>query len=646
MLGLRQPVTSEMVGNALNLVYGNDSTMFYNNSAHNVDQSGASYLSGSPPFLTYPQFHQKQFLTSNHYNLGYHSQAMSNQLTQQPHATVTNQLSQSMQTFMKPQQVNATSDIEDNGRKYSDDDMSKDGLSGERTNKRQKKSAQMASGINVVTIPVSTTSNLPRLDVERSVLQVNTGIQGSQDRDEDISSHAVRYAETRYAFPPFIVVLDGHSQVDKIKDELCLYYANKLNIKLEFEGIKTNYRQEMIFFVKNRESFICLFDAEKWPVTLGDLNYKKTLPRRLPPQFSLVIHDVSLSKNIDELLNEMQLVYPDIDNAFRMNNKEKKPTKLVRIDIKSVKTLNDLVQARYMECKQDLPVCKVCGLAFQDLELHRENVGCSGVSKCVRGQGSHVSNDGRCPSIISYRVALTKTMLSVFKSNKQMNQFNRNDNEFPKLGPSSTAPKVWNQTPHNDNLNSLAQKVNSMEILIVKIADMQQQISEQQVLIQEQQQIILQQQSDQQKCVTFCNNEIMKINKKLAINEINVNFHQNYINDLIEPMFLRFVELASALQQTNIIKDNVVWVKIKQLTDHHTKLQDQYMDIRLVAVYAPESKTWRWEDLSPFISSNCCVLGDFNVDMEDSKDKGVEMLIDWADRCCLAAEIPDIPTSS
>ncbi|CAF0918652.1 unnamed protein product [Didymodactylos carnosus] len=127
MLGLRQPVTSEMVGNALNLVYENGSTMLYNNNAHNVDQSGASCLSGSQPFFTYPQFHQKQFLTSNHYSLGYHSQGMSNvnhlqthalhrpwiqQLTQQPHAAVTNQLSQGMQTFMKPQQVNATSDIE------------------------------------------------------------------------------------------------------------------------------------------------------------------------------------------------------------------------------------------------------------------------------------------------------------------------------------------------------------------------------------------------------------------------------------------------------------------------------------------------------------------------------------------------------
>ncbi|CAF1407727.1 unnamed protein product [Didymodactylos carnosus] len=601
MLGLRQPVTSEMVGNALNLVYGNDSMMFYNNNAHNVDQSGASFLSGSPPFLAYPQFHQKQFLTSNHYNLGYHNQPMSNvnhlqahalhrpwmqQSTQQPHAAVTNQSSQGMQTCMKLQQVNATSDIEDNGRKYSDDDMSEDGMSGERTNKRQKKSAQMASGINGVTLPVSTASNLP--------------------------SNAVRYGETRYAFPPFIVVLDRHPQVDKIKDELCLHFADKHNIKLEFEGIKTNYRQAMIFFVKNRESFICLFDAEKWPVTLGGLNFKKTLPRRLPPQFSLVLHDVSLSKNIDELLNEMQLAYPDIDNAFRINNKEKKPTKLVRIDIRSVKTLNDLVQARFMyidyvryrvseyiapvkvllcskcfgighfkrECKQDLPVCKVCGLAFQDLELHRGNGGCSGVSKCVRCQGSHASNDGRCPSIITYRAALTKTMLPVFKSNKQMNQlnqFNQNDNDFPKLGSSSNALNVWNQTAHNDNLNSLAQKVNSMEILIVKIADMQQQISEQQVLIQEQQQMILQQQSDQQKCVTFCNSEIMKINKKLAINEINVNFHQNYIFNLMEPMFLQFVELAKALQQKNIIKDNGVWDKIKQLSDHHTNLQDQYM---------------------------------------------------------------------
>ncbi|CAF4539267.1 unnamed protein product, partial [Didymodactylos carnosus] len=137
----------------------------------------------------------------------------------------------------------------------------------------------MASGINGVTFPVSTASNLPRPDIERSALKVNTGIQYSQDRDDIISSNAVRYAEARYAFPPFIVVLDGHPQVDKIKDELCLHFADKHNIKLEFEGIKTNYRREMIFFVKNRESFICLFDAEKWPVTLGGLNFKKTLPR-------------------------------------------------------------------------------------------------------------------------------------------------------------------------------------------------------------------------------------------------------------------------------------------------------------------------------------------------------------------------------
>ncbi|CAF1464749.1 unnamed protein product, partial [Didymodactylos carnosus] len=43
MLGLRLPVTSEMVDNALNLAYGNDSMMFYNNNAHNVDQSDASF---------------------------------------------------------------------------------------------------------------------------------------------------------------------------------------------------------------------------------------------------------------------------------------------------------------------------------------------------------------------------------------------------------------------------------------------------------------------------------------------------------------------------------------------------------------------------------------------------------------------------
>ena len=42
---------------------------------------------------------------------------------------------------------------------------------------------------------------------------------------------------------------------------------------------------------------------------------------------------------------------------------------------------------------------------------------------------------------------------------------------------------------------------------------------------------------------------------------------------------------------------------------------------RLVALYAPASKSWHWSDLSPFISARCVAMGDFNVDLEKDGEK-------------------------
>ena len=43
--------------------------------------------------------------------------------------------------------------------------------------------------------------------------------------------------------------------------------------------------------------------------------------------------------------------------------------------------------------------------------------------------------------------------------------------------------------------------------------------------------------------------------------------------------------------------------------------------VRIVGVYAPRSRTWKWEALSRFVSSSCCVVGDFNIDLEDGRDE-------------------------
>jgi hypothetical protein len=61
-------------------------------------------------------------------------------------------------------------------------------------------------------------------------------------------------------------------------------------------------------------------------------------------------------------------------------------------------------------------------------------------------------------------------------------------------------------------------------------------------------------------------------------------------------------------------------------------------------VYAPASKTWSWDDLSPFLSKKCIIYGDFNVDVMQDGTKA-DSLLQWADDQFLAQAIPNSPTS-
>ncbi|CAF4363453.1 unnamed protein product, partial [Rotaria magnacalcarata] len=62
--------------------------------------------------------------------------------------------------------------------------------------------------------------------------------------------------------------------------------------------------------------------------------------------------------------------------------------------------------------------------------------------------------------------------------------------------------------------------------------------------------------------------------------------------------------------------------------------------IRLIAIYAPVSKSWDWMDLSSFVTNRCTITGDFNIDIEKDGEKA-ERLLEWMDSCCLGPFIPD-----
>jgi len=66
--------------------------------------------------------------------------------------------------------------------------------------------------------------------------------------------------------------------------------------------------------------------------------------------------------------------------------------------------------------------------------------------------------------------------------------------------------------------------------------------------------------------------------------------------------------------------------------------------IRIVGIYAPDSKTWSWSDLTSIVTSKCVIAGDFNVDL-DNDTKASDTLLEWADSCSLAPYLPDSFTS-
>ena len=66
--------------------------------------------------------------------------------------------------------------------------------------------------------------------------------------------------------------------------------------------------------------------------------------------------------------------------------------------------------------------------------------------------------------------------------------------------------------------------------------------------------------------------------------------------------------------------------------------------IRILGVYASESRSWNWQQISPHLSENCVMFGDFNVDLDQHGCKA-ESLLNWADSHFLAPFTPNNPTS-
>ncbi|CAF1218164.1 unnamed protein product [Adineta steineri] len=153
-----------------------------------------------------------------------------------------------------------------------------------------------------------------------------------------------------------------------------------------------------------------------------------------------------------------------------------------------------------------------------------------------------------------------------------------------------------------------------------------------------------------------------ELKKNVIHNSLLINRHENLFIKLILPMLEDVFSLFAAQiidKQGNsldkrenknggvlvLVKEGMtasrVTCKIPNVCVVDIKGKEEF---RLLGVYAPDSKNWSWDDLSPFLSKKCIIYGDFNIDIIKDGTKA-DPLLQWTDEQFLAPIIPNSRTS-
>ncbi|CAF3047863.1 unnamed protein product [Rotaria sp. Silwood2] len=278
---------------------------------------------------------------------------------------------------------------------------------------------------------------------------------GTKYNPIDITQQAKRFAETRYAFPPFILNFKQDVNEEVIIKYLVAYYSTNHDFQLNIAGHRLKQKRDLLIFVDDRESFTMLYDKQKWPATIESLDYDNKLPNHLPPQFSLILRNVPMDIDISLLLNHLKSDYPDVMSAGRIINKNKQSTTLVRIDINNVKIIDEL-------------------------------------------RGPHDANDIRCPDIKSYRAVLTKSLLAsagttTNQSQQQQQQghikYSHNDIDYPLLHSNYRNNYNGNNNTCCNNtvkrIDELFNNMNKLDLNLNRLLDLNNMYSDQLTRIQQ-----------------------------------------------------------------------------------------------------------------------------------------------------------------
>ncbi|CAF4085588.1 unnamed protein product, partial [Rotaria magnacalcarata] len=290
---------------------------------------------------------------------------------------------------------------------------------------------QQNSLVNPTNPTTSNSTHRTTTDLPENIINHCTGPFTHQN----LTTAATRYATSRFPFQPFIVRFDTEQvNLNQFKESIVNHFKSSHQAEVEILNCRTskvkcnNNDIDFLLYLKNSTSFALLYDKLNWPLTIAGKEFTFPSWPSIPPQLSVIIKNVNINIEFEEFSNEVKALVHDVINVVRMNNKFGNDIHLVKLELSSTSTRQDLLNAKKLivnyisydvieflspatvlicskcsgighfrtQCTEQHETCKTCAQAFSDLKNHR----CTADPVCKHCSGNHLSNSAKCPVTI------------------------------------------------------------------------------------------------------------------------------------------------------------------------------------------------------------------------------------------------------
>jgi hypothetical protein len=204
-------------------------------------------------------------------------------------------------------------------------------------------------------------------------------------------------------------------------------HDNRFNVSSASYSTHPHSRHVLLVYANDSVTYERLLESNSWPVTLGGLQFKVTLPTRTPTSYSIIVNRVPRDWHVDTIKPLIEQRYPStiqVNRIFR----DGQPINRIRVDFRSNEDVQTIINSahilmdsirypavaykpltrldRCFRCQQFGHKAANCvneSKCFKCGDQHAYNRNCANAIKCANCSGTHMAGSPECPAKISYR---------------------------------------------------------------------------------------------------------------------------------------------------------------------------------------------------------------------------------------------------